>query len=193
MRVNGSNILVRNEKFMDISKIPAGKNLPWDVNVIIEVPLGAEPIKYEMDKDSGALFVDRYLHTAMHYPCNYGFIPHTLSQDGDPVDVLVVGRRPVIPGCVLPSRPIGVLLMEDEKGPDEKILAVPATRLHPFYDDVQSYKDLPPILIHQIAHFFEHYKDLEKDKWVKITGWRESEEAARLIQEGIVAARKALP
>lgn len=174
---------------MDISKIPPGKNPPWDINVIIEVPLGAEPIKYEMDKASGALFVDRYLHTAMHYPCNYGFIPHTLSGDGDPADVLVVGRRPVVPGCVLPSRPVGVLMMEDEGGQDEKILAVPATRLHPFYDDVKSYKDLPEILTQQIVHFFEHYKDLEKNKWVKVLGWKDADAAAELIMQGIAAAK----
>lgn len=170
---------------MLIDKIPVGKDAPWDVNVIIEVPMGSEPIKYEMDKDSGALFVDRYLHTAMTYPCNYGFIPHTLSGDGDPADVLVVGRRPVIPGCVLAARPIGVLLMEDDGGTDEKILAVPASRLHPFFSDVKTYRDLPPILIDQIRHFFEHYKDLEKDKWVKITGWEDEQSAARLIEEAI--------
>ncbi len=174
---------------MDISKIPVGENPPWDVNVIIEVPMGAEPIKYEMDKASGAMFVDRFLHTAMHYPCNYGFIPHSLSGDGDPVDVLVVGRRAVMPGCVLAARPIGVLLMEDEAGQDEKILAVPATRLHPFYSDVKSYKDLPDILTGQIAHFFQHYKDLEPNKWVKILGWKDADEAARLILEGIASAK----
>ena len=170
---------------MDISKIPAGRDLPWEVNVIIEVPMGSEPIKYEMDKESGALFVDRFLHTAMHYPCNYGFIPHTLSGDGDPADVLVVGRRPLMPGCVIAARPIGVLLMEDEGGQDEKILAVPASRLHPFYADVSSYKDLPPIVIQQIAHFFEHYKDLEEEKWVKVLGWQDEFEATRLVTEAI--------
>lgn len=175
---------------MDISKIAVGESPPWDVNVIIEVPMGAEPIKYEMDKDSGALFVDRFLHTAMHYPCNYGFIPHTLSGDGDPADVLVVGRRPVIPGCVLPARPIGVLLMEDEAGMDEKILAVPASRLHPFYKDTQSYTDLPEIVCRQIQHFFEHYKDLEEGKWIKLHGWRDEQFAAELIQEAIERAKQ---
>lgn len=170
---------------MDISKVPVGKDAPWDVNVIIEVPMGSEPIKYEICKDSGALYVDRFLHTAMVYPCNYGFIPHTLSGDGDPADVLVVGRRPLMPGCVLAVRPIGVLLMEDEGGQDEKILAVPQSRLHPFFHDVKSYKDLPPILIEQIAHFFEHYKDLEKNKWVKVLGWKDAEVAAELIQQAI--------
>ena len=170
---------------MDISKIPVGQNAPWDVNVIIEIPMGGEPIKYEVDKASGALFVDRFLHTAMYYPCNYGFLPHTLSDDGDPCDMLVVGRRPIQPGAVLRSRPIGVLIMEDEAGLDEKVLAVPVNKLHPFYSDVQSYKDLPEILLDQIAHFFQHYKDLEKGKWVKIKRWGDAEEAAKIIQASI--------
>lgn len=170
---------------MLVDKIPVGVNPPWDINVIIEVPMGSEPIKYELDKESGAVFVDRFLHTAMHYPCNYGFIPHTLSEDGDPADVMVVGRRPVVPGCVLAARPIGVLVMEDDKGMDEKILAVPASRLHPFYSDVTTYTDLPAILTEQIYHFFEHYKDLEKGKWVKIHGWQDHNVAARLIEEAI--------
>ena len=170
---------------MDMSKISIGKSIPDDVNVIIEVPMGSEPIKYELDKDSGAIFVDRFLHTAMTYPCNYGFIPHTLSLDGDPVDVLVVGRRPLMPGCVVAVRPIGVLLMEDDKGQDEKILAVPARRLHPFWDDVEEYTDLPNILTDQIRHFFEHYKDLEVGKWVKVHGWGNREKAISLIHAGI--------
>ncbi len=170
---------------MNIDKLSIGDNPPWDVNVIIEVPMGAEPIKYEIDKDSGALFVDRFLHTAMHYPCNYGFIPHTLSGDGDPADVMVVGRRPVVPGCVIAARPIGVLMMEDDGGMDEKILAVPAERLHPFYKDIETYTDLPGILTEQIYHFFEHYKDLEKNKWVKVHGWKDQNVAAELIQEAI--------
>jgi inorganic pyrophosphatase len=170
---------------MDISKIPVGKNSPQEVNVIIEVPLGADPIKYEMDKESGAIFVDRFLHTAMHYPCNYGFIPHTLSDDGDPADVLVVGRLPVMPGAVMPVRPVGVLLMEDESGMDEKILAVPASSLHPFYDDVDEYSDLPKNLLDQISHFFEHYKDLEPNKWVKIIGWKGKKEAQEVITKSI--------
>ena len=172
---------------MDIRKIPAGKNPPWDVNVIIEIPLRGDPIKYEVDKESGAVFVDRFLHTAMYYPANYGFIPHTLSDDGDPTDVLVIGRIPVMPGAVLRSRPIGVLIMEDEAGQDEKILAVPVDKLHPFYTDVGSYRQLPEILRDQIAHFFEHYKDLEKGKWVKITRWGEADEAAHLIQKAMAA------
>ena len=159
---------------------------PEKFMAVIEIPKGVKN-KYEMDKESGALFVDRYLHTAMQYPCNYGFIPHTLSGDGDPVDVLVVGRRPITPGAVLAARPVGVLLMEDEGGTDEKILAVPATRLHPFYSEVASYKDLPQILLDQIAHFFQHYKDLEHQKWVKILGWENEQRAAEMIIEGMKA------
>jgi inorganic pyrophosphatase len=170
---------------MDMSQIAVGKNVPWDVNVIIEVPMGSQPIKYEMDKDSGALVVDRFLHTAMYYPCNYGFIPHTLSGDGDPADVLVVSNYPVQPGCVMAARPIGVLMMEDDGGVDEKILAVPVKRLHPYFEDVQNYTDLPSILIDQIQHFFEHYKDLEKGKWVKVLGWKDKDAAAEIIAEAI--------
>lgn len=173
---------------MDLSKVPAGKAPPWDVNVVIEIPLRGEPVKYEVDKESGAVFVDRFMHTAMYYPCNYGFIPHTLSGDGDPVDVCVIGRHSVIPGAVLRSRPIGVLIMEDEAGLDEKLLAVPVNKLHPFYSDVKNYNDLPEILIEQIAHFFQHYKDLEKGKWVKIIRWGDAEEAARLVVEGLERA-----
>jgi inorganic pyrophosphatase len=175
---------------MDITKIAIGENPPNDVNVIIEVPMGSDPIKYELDKASGAVFVDRFLHTAMTYPCNYGFIPHTLSEDGDPVDVLVLGRRPLMPGCVVGARPVGVLLMEDDKGQDEKILAVPAARLHPFYNDVTEYTDLPEILLDQIKHFFEHYKDLEKGKWVKVQGWGNAAKARELILTGIANAKK---
>jgi inorganic pyrophosphatase len=175
---------------MNISKISIGENPPEDVNVIIEVPMGADPIKYEMDKESGAVFVDRFLHTAMNYPCNYGFIPHTLSDDGDPVDVLVVGQHPLMPGCVVGARPIGVLMMEDDKGQDEKILCVPARRIHPFYDKVNEINDLPEVLIAQIRHFFEHYKDLEKGKWVKITGWGDAAKARELILAGIANAKQ---
>ena len=159
---------LRKEPVMDISKITAGHNPPTDINVVIEIPQGGEPVKYELDKASGAMFVDRFLHTAMFYPGNYGFIPNTLSGDGDPCDVLVVGQVPVVPGAVIRCRPIGALLMKDEAGPDEKIVAVPVDKLHPFYSGVASYKDLPPILTDQIAHFFQHYKDLEKGKWVTI-------------------------
>lgn len=172
---------------MNLSKIPIGENPPYDINVIIEVPLGGEPIKYEMDKDSGAMFVDRFLYTAMRYPCNYGFIPHTLSDDGDPTDVLVVGKRALMPGCVVRARPVGVLLMEDEAGFDEKIVAVPHSKLTPFYDKVQCYTDLPEVLQQRIPHFFEHYKDLEANKWVKIKGWADKDQAGELIEAAIKA------
>lgn len=170
---------------MDIAKIPVGENVPKDVNVIIEVPQGGEPVKYEIDKDSGALFVDRFLYTPMRYPTNYGFIPGTLSGDGDPVDVLCVGRRPLIPGCVIRVKPIGVLLMEDQAGVDEKIVAVPTPKLTAFYDGIEEYTDLPSIQIAQIEHFFAHYKDLEPGKWTKIQGWKGREVAEQLILEGI--------
>jgi len=167
---------------MDISKIPTGKNPPHDINVVIEIPQGGAPVKYELDKDSGALFVDRFVHTAMFYPANYGFVPNTLSDDGDPADVLVVTPAAIVPGVVVRSRPIGALLMDDESGSDEKILAVPVDKLHPYFTSIKTYKDLPPILIEQIEHFFTHYKDLEKGKWVKVTGWVGPEEAGALIQ-----------
>ena len=174
---------------MDITKIPTGKNAPDEVNVIIEIPIGGEPIKYELDKASGAMFVDRFLHTSMVYPANYGFIPHTLSDDGDPVDVLVVGRRPIIHGAVIACRPIGAILMEDESGQDEKIVAVPIDKLHPFYSNVKSYEDLPEIMRDQFKHFFEHYKDLEKNKWVKVSKWVGTEESKKLITAGIENAK----
>ncbi|HTZ76616.1 MAG TPA: inorganic diphosphatase [Stellaceae bacterium] len=173
---------------MDIQKIPVGRNPPKDVNAIIEIPLGGVPVKYELDKESGVLFVDRFLHTAMFYPGNYGFIPHTLSGDGDPCDVLVVGQVPVVPGAVIRCRPVGALLMQDESGNDEKILAVPVDALHPFYTGVQSYRDLPAVLCEQIAHFFQHYKDLEKGKWSKIVRWVGTDEAETLIDEAIKRA-----
>lgn len=173
---------------MDISKIPLGNNPPWDINVIIEVPLGSDPVKYELDKASGAMFVDRFLHTSMHYPGNYGFVPHTLAEDGDPVDVLVVGRVPVVPGAVLRARPVGVLIMEDEEGNDEKILAVPVDDLHPFWSNISSFRDLPKTLVETVAHFFGHYKDLEDGKWVKVKRWGEAEEATELIRQGIANA-----
>ena len=173
---------------MDIAKIPVGIDPPFDLNAIIEIPQGGEPVKYELNKESGAMFVDRFLHTAMFYPGNYGFIPHTLSADGDPCDVLVVGQVPVVPGAVIRCRPIGALLMTDEAGPDEKIVAVPVDKLHPFYSGVKSYQDLPPILTEQVAHFFQHYKDLEKGKWVTIVRWVGPQEAAALVSEGIARA-----
>jgi inorganic pyrophosphatase len=175
---------------MDLSKITAGRNPPEEVNVVIEVPLGGEPIKYEVDKASGAMFVDRFLYTATHYPCNYGFIPNTLSDDGDPVDVMVYGSRALVPGAVVAARPIGVLVMEDEAGQDEKILAVPSKRLTSYYDAVRDYRDLPELLLHRIDHFFEQYKALEPNKWVKIKGWEGMDEAKRLIVEGVRKAAK---
>lgn len=174
---------------MRIEAIPIGVNPPDDVNVIIEVPHGGYPVKYEMDKASGAMFVDRFIHTAMQYPANYGFIPHTLSDDGDPVDVLVVSRIPVIPGAVVRVRPIGVLLMTDEAGGDEKILAVPVEKLNPYYKNVLNYTDLPEIMIERVAHFFAHYKDIEKGKWVKIERWGDAAEACQIIMNAIEAAK----
>jgi inorganic pyrophosphatase len=175
---------------MPLENIPVGKNPPHDVNVIIENSMGGLPVKYEMDKDSGFMFVDRFLHTAMAYPGNYGFIPHTLSGDGDPVDVLVVTQLPIMPGAVVRARPIGVLLMEDDGGQDEKIIAVPVSKIHPYYDSIQDIEDLQPIIREQIAHFFTHYKDLEKGKWSKIKGWGNVKEAEKLIIEGINQAKK---
>ena len=170
---------------MRIDAIPVGKNPPHDVNVIIEVPIGGEPIKYEMDKASGTLFVDRFLYTSMRYPGNYGFVPHTLSDDGDPIDVIVCNTREIVPGAVINCRPIGVLHMQDEAGGDEKILAVPSSKLTKRYDKVKSYADLPSITIEQIQHFFEHYKDLEPGKWVKVVSWGDEVEAQTLIREAM--------
>lgn len=175
---------------MDIEKVGAGKNAPEEFNVIIEVPMGSNPVKYEFDKDSGAIMVDRFVQTAMFYPCNYGFIPCTLSQDGDPVDVLVIANYPIIPGAVIKARPIGVLMMEDESGMDEKILAVPTTKLDPYFTNINSYKDLPEVFIDRIKHFFENYKALEKGKWVKIGGWKNESDAKNIIKEGLELAKK---
>ena len=176
---------------MRIDAIPRGNNPPEDINVIIECPVGGHPIKYEMDKESGALVVDRFLYTAMHYPGNYGFIPHTLSGDGDPCDVLVANTRAIAPGAVMSVRPVGVLVMEDNAGEDEKIIAVPSRHLTMRYDRVENYTDLPDITIHQIQHFFEHYKDLEPGKWVKILGWEGPDAARREIMDGIENYSKA--
>ena len=170
---------------MDVSKIPPGRNPPIEINVPIEIPQGGVPVKYELDKISGALFVNRFLHTAMYYPANYGFIPNTLSEDGDPCDALALSQVPVTSGAVIRCRPIGALLMEDEHGLDEKILAVPVDDLNPYYDLVESYTDLPPIMRNQIEHFFRHYKDLEKDKWVKGLRWVVREDAYDLIRRAI--------
>ncbi len=179
----------KGEVGLDMNKVPVGRKPPYEVNVIVEVPLGGEPVKYELDKASGAIFVDRFLHTAMRYPCNYGFIPHTLASDGDPVDALVAGPTPVVPGAIIRARPIGVLLMEDEAGLDEKLLSVPVDSLYPYYAKVGSYRELPNILLEQITHFFTHYKDLEPKKWVKVVGWGEAEEACRLIEKAIEAGK----
>ncbi|MEX3011758.1 inorganic diphosphatase [Hoeflea sp. TYP-13] len=174
---------------MRIDAITIGDNPPNDVNVIIEVPVGGQPIKYEMDKDAGTLVVDRFLYTPMAYPGNYGFVPHTLSEDGDPIDVLVCNTRPLVPGCVINARPIGVLIMEDNAGQDEKIIAVPSSRLTKRYDKVNEFKDMPDITLQQIEHFFEHYKDLEPGKWVKIGDWQGADIARKLIVESIERAK----
>ncbi len=174
---------------MRIDAISPGNNPPEDVNVIIEVPVGGEPIKYEMDKEAGTLFVDRFLYTPMRYPGNYGFVPHTLSGDGDPVDVLVCNTRALVPGCVINARPIGVLIMEDNAGQDEKIIAVPSPHITRRYENVHDYTDLPQISLDQIAHFFEHYKDLEPGKWVKIGVWHGVDRDREMIVEGLDRAR----
>ena len=178
---------------MRIDLVPAGDSPPDSLNVLIEVPIGGEPVKYEFDKASGALFVDRFLHTAMHYPANYGFVPQTLSGDGDPCDVLVISQTPVVPASVIRCRPIGALMMVDDAGEDEKIIAVPVDRLHPFYRNVKDYLDLPEILREQIAHFFQHYKDLEKGKWVTIAKWVGADEARKLISDAIERAKTGAP
>ena len=174
---------------MRIDAVPIGKNPPHDVNVIIEVSIGGEPIKYEMDKASGALVVDRFLYTPMRYPGNYGFIPHTLSGDGDPCDVLVANTRAIVPGAVMSVRPVGVLIMEDDGGQDEKIIAVPSAKLTARYNAVERHTDLPAITIQQIEHFFSHYKDLEPGKWVKIVRWGEVEEAHEMIEQAIIRGK----
>ena len=174
---------------MDLSKIPLGRNPPHDLNAVIEIPMGGEPVKYEYDKESGALFVDRFLHTSMRYPANYGFLPHTLSLDGDPLDILVLGETPVVPGCVVRCRPVGALITEDQAGGDEKVVAVPVDELHPYHGDVTDYTQLRPVMTERIAHFFKHYKDLEKGKWVRIDRWIGAEEAARLIMDSAERAR----
>jgi inorganic pyrophosphatase len=176
---------------MRIDAIAIGYNPPEDVNVIIEVPIGGEPIKYEMDKAAGTLVVDRFLHTPMRYPGNYGFVPHTLSDDGDPIDVLVANTRPIVPGAVINVRPVGVLKMQDEAGGDEKVLAVPVPKLTKRYEHVMNYTDMPEITLQQIRHFFEHYKDLEPGKWVKVLGWGDAAEAKRMIVEAIARAKHA--
>ncbi len=170
---------------MRLEFLPIGKNPPHEVNVVVEVPVGGEPIKYEMHKESGALVVDRFLYTSMRYPGNYGFIPHTLSEDGDPCDVIIANQRGLLPGTVIAVRPVGVVKMQDEAGGDEKIVAVPAPKLTRRYENVHEYTDLPEIPRQQIQHFFEHYKDLEANKWVKVAGWGDAAEARQIINEAI--------
>ena len=174
---------------MNIDLIPAGDDPPHSVNVVIEVPIGGEPVKYEFDKKSGAIFVDRILHTAMRYPANYGFIPQTLGEDGDPLDCLVMARWPFMPGCVVRARPVAVLFLEDEAGGDEKLLAVPETKTSPFYADVMEGDDLPAIVRQQIEHFFTHYKDLEPEKWTRVGTWGNRGDAYRVISEGLERVR----
>ena len=176
---------------MAFDKVPAGKKAPEAFNVVIEIPMNADPIKYEVDKESGALFVDRFMSTAMHYPANYGYVPQTLSGDGDPVDVLVVTPVPLVPGVVVTCRPIGILMMEDEAGVDGKVLAVPISKLTTLYDRWQKPEDLNPLRLKTIAHFFEHYKDLEPNKWVKVLGWEGPEAAKKEILDGIANYQKA--
>jgi inorganic pyrophosphatase len=176
---------------MRLDAVSIGANPPFDVNVVIEVPIGGEPIKYEMDKAAGALVVDRFLYTSMRYPGNYGFIPHTLSDDGDPCDVIVANTRAIIPGAIMSCRIVGALLMEDEAGGDEKLLAVPSAKLTKRYENISNYTDLPKITLDQIEHFFAHYKDLEPGKWVKIIGWRDAEFARSLVLKSVERAKAA--
>ncbi|MGK5011936.1 inorganic diphosphatase [Janthinobacterium sp. MDB2-8] len=175
---------------MSLNKVSSGRDLPNDFNVIIEIPMNADPIKYEVDKESGAIFVDRFMGTAMHYPCNYGYVPNTLSPDGDPVDVLVITPFPLIPGVVVRCRPIGVLKMTDEAGEDAKVLAVPVDKVLSIYSHWQKPEDLNELRLRQIQHFFEHYKDLEKGKWVKIDGWYGPDVAKEEIMNGVAAFKK---
>ncbi|MBI4742853.1 MAG: inorganic diphosphatase [Betaproteobacteria bacterium] len=180
---------------MGLNRVPSGKSLPNDFNVVIEIPMHADPVKYEVDKESGAVFVDRFMSTAMHYPCNYGYIPHTIAGDGDPVDVLVVTQFALPPGVVVRCRPIGMLAMEDEAGQDAKVLAVPVDKLTSMYRSIESPRDFPQVMLDQISHFFAHYKDLEPGKFVKINGWFGNEEAKKEIMEGVdrYAAAKEKP
>ncbi len=175
------------EQNVGLSSVPSGKDLPNDFNVVIEIPMHAEPIKYEVDKESGAIFVDRFMSTAMHYPCNYGYIPHTIAGDGDPVDVLVLTQFALPPGVVVRCRPVGMLKMVDEAGDDAKLLAVPVDKLTTMYRNVTSPRDLPQIVLDQISHFFAHYKDLEPGKFVKVSGWVDAEDAKKEIMAGVKA------
>ena len=176
---------------MDLSKVSRGANVPNEINVIIEIPSHSDPVKYEMDKETGAMFVDRFMSTAMHYPCNYGYVPHTLSSDGDPVDVLVMTPYPLISGSVIKCRPVGVLTMTDESGDDAKILALPIDKLYKGFRNVESFRDLPVHLLDQIAHFFEHYKDLDEGKWVRVGGWGGVDEARAEILASVAMFEEA--
>ena len=176
---------------MNLDRVPTGRDVPNDINVIIEIPMNGDPIKYELDKETGAMFVDRFMSTAMHYPCNYGYIPHTLSADGDPVDVLVITPLPLISGVVVRCRPIGMLKMTDEAGDDAKLLAVPVDKLCNLYRAIDSPRDLPELVLAQIEHFFRHYKDLEPGKWVRVEGWVGAEEAKAEILSGMATFDKA--
>ena len=170
---------------MDLHRVSRGRNVPHEINVIVEIPADSNPVKYEMDKDTGAMFVDRFMSTAMHYPCNYGYVPHTLSADGDPVDVMVVTPYPLISGSVVRCRPVGVLMMTDESGDDAKVLALPIDTLSKSYRRIESYRDLPQDLLETIAHFFEHYKDLDEGKWVRVGGWGGVDEAKQEILDSV--------
>jgi inorganic pyrophosphatase len=172
---------------MSLNKVPSGRDVPNDFNVIIEIPMNGDPIKYEVDKDSGAIFVDRFMGTAMHYPCNYGYVPNTIADDGDPVDVLVITPFPLIPGVVVRCRALGVLKMSDEGGEDAKVLAVPVDKVLSIYSHWQEPKDINDLLLRQIQHFFEHYKDLEPGKWVKVDGWYGTDDAKAEIVNGVNA------
>jgi inorganic pyrophosphatase len=172
---------------MSLNNVSAGRDVPNDFNVIIEIPMNADPVKYEVDKESGAIFVDRFMGTAMHYPCNYGYVPNTVADDGDPCDVLVITPFALIPGVVVRCRALGVLKMTDEAGGDSKILAVPVEKLLPLYSNLQSVEDVPELTLRQIQHFFEHYKDLEKGKWVKVEGWEGPDAAKQEILDGVKA------
>ena len=175
---------------MSLNHVTPGKNAPETFNVVIEIPMNADPIKYEVDKESGAIFVDRFMTTAMHYPTNYGYVPQTLSGDGDPVDVLVITPYPLFPGVVVPCRPIGILMMEDEAGVDGKVLAVPTDKVLPIYTHWQKVEDVNPMRLKAISHFFEHYKDLEDGKWVKVLGWEGLDAAKKEILDGIENFKK---
>ncbi len=178
---------------MSLDRVPAGRSIPDDFNVVIEIPAHADPIKYEVDKETGALFVDRFIGTSMHYPCNYGYVPKSLADDGDPLDVLVITPFPLQPGVVVRCRPLGVLKMEDEAGGDSKLLAVPIEKALPWYRHWQQWSDLSPEWLAQIQHFFEHYKDLEKGKWVKVLGWEGADSARKEILDAVAAFRTASP